>query len=193
MIAAAFVAGCFCALGWAARQADVPEQSQLPCDEPERPVGAPVSLVLVQSDGSPVSSRIDLATGELGYSHCYLDLGHVLPDGSRLIVDYQPGIGVHYADGSAYAHRGTAWIRIRGAVGEQVYGCVRAKIGQPFDAAGMLVGRCTVGTCAGLVWSCLPPKARCAMGRAGAPISPNDYARYFGATLGSTVDYEGEG
>jgi hypothetical protein len=31
------------------------------------------------------------------------------------------------------------------------------------------------------------------MGRAGAPISPNDYARYFGATLGSTVDYEGEG
>lgn len=191
MILVAFTLGCVCALGWSSAQADVPDQEQLPCDEPTRVRGSIVSLVLVASDGSSVSERIDRATGRGGYSHCYVDVGHALPGGRRLIVDYQPGLGVHYAEASSYAARPRATVRLGGAVGEQLYGCIRGKLGQPFNAAGILVGRTTVATCAGLVWSCLPPKVRCAMGGPGRPISPNDMARFFGAELGQVVDYKG--
>jgi hypothetical protein len=185
-----FALGCLCALSWAANQAAVPEQHELPCEEPERTPAAPVTLVLVASDGGQLSERIDRTTGGHGYSHCYLDVGHQLPDGERLVLDYQPGAGVHYAYASVYGDRPVARVRLLGNVGQQVYGCIRSRLGQPFDAAGLLVGRTTVATCAGLVWGCLPPRVRCGIGGPGRPISPNDYALFFGATVGETVDYE---
>ncbi len=191
MIVLAFTIGCICALGWSGAQSETPDQEGMPCDEPTRVLGVPVSLVLVASDGSQVSDRIDRATGRGGFSHCYLDVGHVLPNGRRMVVDYQPGIGVHYAEAAGYDKRKRATVRILGDVGEQLYGCIRGKLGQPFNAAGMLVGRTTIATCAGLVWSCLPPKLRCAMGGPGRPISPNDMAEFFGAKVGATVDYRG--
>lgn len=185
-----FGAGCLCALSWASVQADVPEQSELPCSEPDRLPLAPVTLVLVAADDSALSQRIDEATGGLGFSHCFLDVGHRMPDGERVIVDYQPGAGVHYAHASAYGSRGRASIRLRGDVGQQVYGCVRSRIGQPFDAAGLAMGRTTIATCAGLVWGCLPPAIRCSMGAPGRPISPNDYAAHFGVAVGDSIDWE---
>jgi hypothetical protein len=182
--------GWCCGILWSGTQAAVPID-EYPELEPAREPGRPVTVVLVTQDGSWVSDTIDRISGAGGYSHAFLDVGHIWPDGRRMIVDYRPGQGVHYAYDDAYAERPKARVALEGAVGEQVWGCVRAKLGEPFDAAGALVGKCTIATCAGLIWGCLPPELRgqVACSASGRPISPNDLALLFDAREGETVTW----
>lgn len=193
MIVLVAAVSCLAALSWASAQAEVPQRPALErlALEPPREPAAPVAIVLVQADTSPVSSTIDRISGGGGFSHCYLDVSHRLPDGVSLIVDYQPGAGVHYARDDAYRARGRARIELGGTLGEQLWGCVRARLGDPFDAAGALVGRSTLGTCSGLLFGCLPPALQRSLGASGRQIAPNDLARFFGARAGQTVRYIG--
>jgi hypothetical protein len=185
--------GCLCALTWASAQAAVPQRPALErlALEPPREPAAPVAIVLVAADVSPVSQAIDRISGGGGFSHCYLDVSHRLPDGTSLVVDYQPGAGVHYARDDAYAHRARARIQLGRSLGDQIWGCVRARLGDPFDAAGALVGRATLGTCSGLLYGCLPPALQRSLGSSGRQVAPNDLARLFGARMGETVRYLG--
>jgi len=185
----AVVFGCVCGLVWSAAQSVVHEPPAELAAEPAREPAAPVTLVLVASDGSPVSSSIDAISGSLGYSHCYLDVGHVLPDGRRMIVDYQPGAGVHYAHDDAYRERAQARIVLAGELGSEIWGCVRSRLGQPFNAAGALLGQSTMCTCSGLIYGCLPADVRGKLTTSGRPIAPNDLARVLGAELGRTTTY----
>lgn len=179
--------GCIVALAWSSSQVAVAGDVEL---EPARVVDV-VHVVLVSSDGSPVSSAIDRATGGGGFSHCYIDAGHRDVDGGGLIVDYQPGAGVHYAPADRYDARDQARVRLVGPAACELWGCVRSRIGQPFDAAGIVIGRATLATCSGLVASCLPPAVRGELELEGEQISPNALARYFGARIGETVTWEG--
>lgn len=184
---------CLAALSWASAQADVPQRPALErlALEPPREPAAPVAIVLVRSDGSALSDTIDRITGGGGFSHAYLDVSHRLPDGASLIVDYQPGAGVHYARDDAYRQRGRARVELGRDLGNQLWGCVRARLGDPFDAAGALVGRATLGTCSGLLFGCLPPVLKRSLGANGRQVSPNDLARLFDARTGATVRYLG--
>lgn len=173
---------------WSGAQADVPiDHSDV--DEPARSSSRPVTLILCASDSSWVSQTIDRTSGGDGFSHAYLDVGHFYPDGRRLIVDYRPGLGVHYAFDDVYAERPRARVELRGPIGEQVWGCVRARLGQPFNAAGAMTGTCTAATCSGVIWGCLPPELRRELVCSGRPIAPNDLARLFGARVDETVRY----
>jgi hypothetical protein len=182
--AIAGVCGCVMALAWSSTQAAVPQLGDA-LEEPAR-VTDTATLVLVASDGSTISKAIDDATGALGFSHCYLDFGHSLEDGPH-IIDYQPGQGVHYAPADRYDARRRATVQFRGPIACELWGCVRGKLGQPFDAAGILVGSSTLGTCAGLVFGCLPADVQRGVFRIGRTVSPNDFARFFAVAPGDAI------
>ncbi len=176
-----FAAGCLFALAWSSNQAAVPPPAELV--EPDgRPLGAEVAILLVASDGSPVADAIDRASGRLGYSHVAIDAGH-----PTAILDYRPGAGVHWAPRDRYAERAQARVVLTGRTGEQLFGCARSRLGQPFDAAGLLLHTTSLANCCGLVVGCLPPAIYGELGGSGRPIAPNDLARLFGAQLGATV------
>lgn len=178
-----FCVGLACGLAWSANQSAVPAPS--PATEPERPELASVAIVLVASDGSAVASAIDRASGGDGYSHAYLDAGH-----DDAILDYRPGQGVHWAPRDTYDGRDVARIELVGRAGEQLFGCARQKVGQPFDAAGLLLATGSIANCCGLVYGCLPPDVQSQLGASGRPVSPNDLARLFHARRGETVTWE---
>lgn len=178
-----FAAGCVFALAWASNQGHVPPPAELA--EPPRPAVAPVVLLLIASDGSPIGDAIDRASGGLGFSHVAIDAGH--PDA---ILDYRPGAGVHWAPRDRYAGRAQAKVELVGRTGEQLYGCARARLGQPFDAAGLILHTDSLANCCGLVVGCLPPGLFAELGGAGRPIAPNDLARLFGAQLHRTIRWE---
>jgi len=180
-----FVGGLACGIFWSASQSRVPDR--VADDEPSRPVAAPVAIVLVASDGSAVAEAIDRASGGGGFSHAYVDAGH-----ASAILDYRPGAGVHWAPRDAYADRGAARIELGGRAVEQLFGCARARVGQPFDAAGLLVGSDSLANCTGLIYGCLPPELRAQLGGSGRPVAPNDLARIFGAQVGKTVTWSEE-
>ena len=180
----AFVGGCMFALAWATQQAAVPPPTELV--EPPRSPAAQVAVVLVVSDGGPVGSAIDRASGGLGFSHVYIDAGH-----ADVVLDYQPGAGVHWGPRSRYEGRTVARVELGAKVGEQLYGCARSRLGQPFDVPGLLFKTASMANCCGLVVGCLPPKVLEDLGGSGRPIAPNDLAVLFGAKRGATVRWEG--
>lgn len=186
----ALCVGCVIGLAWSSAQAAVPsapELAQLPAEPPRD--GRTVTLCLVASDGSPVSDAIDRISGRGGFSHCFLDLGHRTPAGAPVIVDYQPGAGVHFGELARYANRPIARVILEGDLGAELWGCIRARLGDPFDAAGALLGKTTLATCSGLIWGCLPLAIKRTLGGGSRPIAPNDLARVFGAQHGRTVRY----
>lgn len=71
--------------------------------------------------------------------------------------------------------------------GRELYGCVRGRVGQPYDTLGLLVPKTgPVGgvVCSQLVYECLPAglRERVAAWPKGRPVAPNDLARGFRAT-----------
>lgn len=179
---AVFCGGLACGLAWSASQSAVPPPERVV--EPSRPARAPVAIVLVASDGSAVAEAIDRASGRGGYSHAFIDAGH--PDS---ILDYRPGSGVHWAPRDTYDGRDQARVELEGRAGEQLFGCARSRLGQAFDAAGLLMGTSSIANCCGLVYGCLPLELRSELGGDGRPVSPNDLARLFGARRNETVTW----
>lgn len=180
-----FVGGLACGIVWSASQSRVPAPT--PADEPERPPRAQVAIVLLKSDGSAIADAIDRASGGAGFSHVYVDAGH-----AGVVLDYRPGAGVHWAARETYDGREQARVELVGRAGEQLLGCVRARLGDPFDAAGLLVGTDSLANCSGLVYGCLPLELRSQLGGSGRPVAPNDLARLFGAQVGTTVTWSEE-
>lgn len=178
----AFFGGMACGIVWSASQSRVPTPPVV--DEPSRPPAARVAIGIVASDGSAVAEAIDRASGGDGFSHVFVDGDH-----PQVILDYRPGAGVHWAPRDTYADRGVARVELVGRAGEQLLGCVRARVGDPFDAAGLLVGTDSLANCTGLVYGCLPPELRAQLGGSGRPVAPNDLVRLFGARVGHTVTW----
>lgn len=145
------------------------------------------ALVLVGVDRSRVSRAINAVTGRDGFSHVYVDPCRTI-DGKRLIVDYTVRRGVHWADPSTYVGRRRVRIELDATTAGELWGCVRARFGQPLRVAPLVFGRDSSATCIGLVVACLPSllRANLEIHRVGPCISPNTLARFFGVTKNGT-------
>ncbi|MCX4239643.1 hypothetical protein [Paraliomyxa miuraensis] len=147
-----------------------------------------VSIVLFEPDGVE-STLLDKATGGHGFSHVALDGCEADDQGRALLIDCRPGLGVARVLESEYGDRGRVRVWLPLCEGRELYGCVRGRVGQPYDALGLIVPKegpvCGL-VCSQLVYECLPQALR---GRVpawpkGRPAAPNDLARGFGAVLG---------
>lgn len=144
------------------------------------------SLGLVRVDpASVVSKMVDRLTGSRGYSHVYVDPCRTI-DGKRMVIDYTPLRGVHWAPVNVYANRQVDFVKLDDQQAMEVWGCVRSRIGRPFKVAPMVLAAPSVANCVGLVVSCMPGDIRRELDklREGPCVSPNTLARYFlgGAT-----------
>lgn len=144
-----------------------------------------VSIVLFEAND--LESRIvDAATGGLGYSHVAVDGCEADEQGRPLLIDCRPGLGVARVLEAEYGDRRRVRVWLPLCEGRELYGCVRGRVGQPYDVLGLVVPKTgPVGgvVCSQLVYECLPttlrglipgwPKER--------PVAPNDLARGLGA------------
>lgn len=136
--------------------------------------------VVAVDDASPVSRAVDKLTGRRGYSHVYVDPCRTL-EGRRVIVDYTPSKGVHWAPIDAYARRRVELVELGDGDAAELWGCVRSRIGRPFRIAPMVVAFPSVANCVGLIVACMPGDMRRELDklREGPCVSPNTLARYF--------------
>ena len=147
-----------------------------------------VSILLVVTGRNPASQLIDRLSGGLGYSHAALDACEHDDRGRPIGIDCRPGWGVvrrplvEITEG-----RGVTRIRLPLVEGRELYGCVRALVGQRFDGLGLLRPSSTEGglVCSGLIYRCLPArlKAQVQLPR-GRPVAPNDLAAAWNARPG---------
>lgn len=139
-------------------------------------------------------NMINDASGGEGFSHVAIDACEVDDDGDHLLIDCQPGTGVHRRLESAYGDRKRVRAWLSAAEGAELRGCARAKLGQPFDIVGLVVpeGSESSGViCSGLVWSCLPLRLQKMVPVPDRrPVAPNDIARAFGITSPNDADVE---
>jgi hypothetical protein len=146
-----------------------------------------ITVVLVGVDDSAIARGIDATSGSGGWSHVYLDPCRIDEGGARLVIDYTAEGGVHWTDAARYGSRPRAYIELDGTMGHEVYGCVRAKLGAPFDIAKLLARVDTDEVCSGLIANCFPPALRRAIRSDGRCPTPNDIARAFGVHAGQRV------
>lgn len=138
-----------------------------------------ISVLLFEPAG--VSGQIiDRTTGGRGFSHAAIDSCELGPRGEHLVIDCSPGRGVGRRP-LAELGAGRPYVRVILPItaGAEVYGCARARIGQPFTSE--LV-------CSQLVWECLPASLRPPKPQ-GRPVAPNDLAAAWGARPGSPPIY----
>jgi hypothetical protein len=90
---------------------------------------------------------------------------------------------------SDYRPRGLARVYFDGPLGDEVYGCVAAKLGAPFNVAPLVAAVESEQTCAGLIVHCLPPALRRTLREAAGVkcVSPNDLAVFFDVNIGQSV------
>ena len=166
------------------------------------------------------SYLIDDATGSYGYSHVAVDCGEVdTSTGKRVFVEATPHVGVHRAYLDSYGRR--EFIRIplaqAGVNCREFRKCILSKIGEPYDVAEVLtwgqVDDPAKQVCSDLAADCLPAKLRrpivwkartgrlgrhmvSAHGPASLPlhifVSPNGFAKFFGAPKGHKIDHPDE-
>jgi hypothetical protein len=146
-----------------------------------------VSIVLVEPDA--VSRIIDAATGGHGFSHVVVDGCEVDGEGRPLLIDCQPGLGVARVPESTYAGRGRVRVWMPLCEGRELYGCVRALVGQPYDLLGLVMPKQGLAgglICSQLVYECLPRRLQALVPPwpRDRPVAPNDLARAFGARPG---------
>lgn len=147
-------------------------------------------IVLLEPDeSSPLSKAVNQWTGGFGFSHAYLDACRVDRQGNPLVIDYQPGRGVHWARSSQYYHRRSASIVLHGRLGQEVFECVSSKLGEPFRILPLLRLRDSASNCSGLLIHCLPPSFRRFLQTQSARscLMPNDLARLFGLSPGDEL------
>ena len=171
--------------------------------------------MLIYVPRSLESYLIDDATGHYGYSHVAVDLGEVdLATGERVMVEATPRAGVHRSYLDKYGSREFIRIPLRplGVDWEAFRSCIADKIGEPYDVAEVLtwgeVDDPAKQVCSDLAGDCLPGALRDAIvkatrrGRLGRHmvsihgpailpahifISPNGFAKFFGAPKGHHV------
>jgi hypothetical protein len=166
------------------------------------------------------SYLIDEATGSYGYSHVAVDCGEVDgATGKRVFVEATPHVGVHRSYLDKYGRR--EFIRIplaqAGVDCREFRACILDKIGQPYDLAEVFtwgqVDDPAKQVCSDLAADCLPAKIRLAIvvqakagmlgrrtvsvhGPAILPknifVSPNGFARFFGAPKGHKIHHPDE-
>lgn len=148
-----------------------------------------VSIVLFEADD--LESRIvDAATGGLGFSHVAVDGCEVDEQGRPLLIDCRPGLGVARVLEAEYEERRRVRVWLPLCEGRELYGCVRGRVGQPYDALGLVVPNTgPVGgvVCSQLVYECLPASLQARVPISwytGRSVAPNDLAKGFGATAG---------
>jgi hypothetical protein len=166
------------------------------------------------------SYLIDDATGSYGYSHVGVDCGEVdAANGQRVFVEATPHVGVHRSYLDKYGSR--EFIRIplaqAGVDCRRFRACVLDKLGQPYDVAEVFtwgqVDDPAKQVCSDLAADCLPAKVRLAIvaqakthmlgrhmvsvhGPAVLPqnifVSPNGFAKFFGAPKGHKIHHTDE-
>ena len=146
-----------------------------------------VSIVLFEVEGTE-SKLIDAATGGHGFSHVALDGCEADDQGRPLLIDCRPGLGVARVPLDDYGNRGRVRVWLPRCEGRELYGCARGRVGQPYDALGLIVPKTgPVGglVCSQLVYECLPAKLRQRVPPwpKSRPVAPNDLAQAFGATV----------
>ncbi|MCH9686032.1 MAG: hypothetical protein K0V04_31645 [Deltaproteobacteria bacterium] len=148
-----------------------------------------VSVVFFEPDG--LEARIiDAATGGHGFSHVAVDGCEADEDGRPLYIDCRPGLGVARLPAADYGDRPRVRVWLPRCEGRELYGCIRGRLGQPYDALGLVVPKSgPVGgmICSQLVYECLPASLRAAVPAwpKGRPVAPNDIARGLGARPGA--------
>lgn len=142
-----------------------------------------VSIVLIGRDEeSAVSRAIDDVTGSLGFSHLLLDPCRVDAQQRRMFVDYTAARGVHWTTLQPYAHRRVVSIPLPDPLATEVWGCTRARLGQPMNVQALALGLDTRASCVGLIVSCLPWSMQRELHkrRVGPCVSPNTIALAYG-------------
>jgi hypothetical protein len=172
--------------------------------------------MLIYVPRSLESYLIDNATGGYGYSHVAVDCGEVeLATGKRVMIEATPHVGVHRSYLDKYGRR--EFVRIplaeAGVDGNDFRHCIQDKLGEPYDLKEVFtwgqVDDPAKQICSDLAADCLPSETRSAIvrqarsgklgrhmvsihGPARLPlhifVSPNGFARYFGAPKGHKVD-----
>lgn len=153
-----------------------------------------VSVLLFEPDDS--SRVIDEITGGYGFSHVALDGCEVDEQGRPLLIDCQPGIGVARVLADSYDGRGRARVWMPLCEGRELYGCVRGRVGQPYDLLGLVwpsEGLESGLICSQLIYECLPQRLQALVPPwpRDRPVAPNDLARAFGARPGTSIVLQG--
>lgn len=128
---------------------------------------------------------VDQATGSAGFSHAALDGCEVDDTGAPVLIDCRPAHGIHRRRVADYGVRPRVYLYLDPRAGAETYGCARARVGEPFDALGLVLPRTGPGrgaVCSQAIAECLPARLRDRIATApGRVASPNDIARAFGA------------
>lgn len=132
---------------------------------------------------------IDAATGGVGFSHVALDACEVDAEGTSLVIDCRPALGVTRVPLRDYGDRGVTRVWLPLVPGRELYGCIRGRVGLPYDALGVVLPKTgPVGgvVCSQLVFECMPPSLRKKVPPwpSSRPVAPNDLARGFGSVPG---------
>lgn len=147
-----------------------------------------VSIVLFEADDAE-GRLVDAATGGLGFSHVAVDGCEADEQGRPLLIDCRPGLGVARVLEAEYGERRRVRVWLPLCEGRELYGCVRGRVGQPYDTLGLVVPKTgPVGgvVCSQLVYECLPTALREQVPAwpKGRPVAPNDLGRGFGIVRG---------
>ena len=127
------------------------------------------------------AQALDVTSGYLGFSHCYIDAFERDAKGVPLVIDCLPAQGVHRRPASTYDGRDQVRIVLPGALGAELYGAARSLLGATYDVAG---GGGYV--CSEFVTSCLPEalakhiRTHKLYQAPGGYITPNQIAVAFG-------------
>ena len=172
--------------------------------------------LLIYVPRNPIGLLINASTGGYGYSHLAIDCGDIdIPSGKRVMIEATFGLGVHTSFQDEYGERKFTRIPLEKVTQNipEFCDCVRSKIGEKFDEEEIL----TIGLlydpnkqiCSDLATGCLPESVRINMARFQRRgilysfsrlfpprlahkiyrlfITPNGFARYFGAPRGEQL------
>jgi hypothetical protein len=161
----------------------------------------PVRLLLWEHDEGLNSRIANTAGGRTGISHVSIDIGEIdcEDDDYPLMIECLPREGVVRSDLDKYGDRRCATIVLQGGDARETVGCVRAKIGEPYDGLGAFSGLVDGDalTCSTLIYFCLPKRIRELIrkqrpdGSIGVMVTPGQIAEAFGVKLGGPAVYVG--
>lgn len=181
-----------CAMMWSAsrkRPVHTPAYEAIVCE---------VAIYVWETIPTELSSKAsDIGGGSHGVSHTSIDICETDEKGQRLMIECLPGKGVIRSLLSKYEGRRHAKIIVSGYQGAEMRGCVRAKVGTPFDKLGILAGLVDAEAmmCSTLAYYCLPVALRQIVhgskpsGALGVVVSPAQLIKAFGAEVGGPPVY----
>lgn len=169
-----FVVGALCGSAFTFFAAGGGPKQPLEDFELERTDGA----IVLFHPGSPAGLGVDMITGQDGYSHCALYLGHADTDGTPLLVDTYPVKGVHLHRADDYGEG--EYVIIPLPTEDAAY--ARRKANHLLRTGAGYRGRPNGVCCSELVLECLPETYAGRFQGVGF-ATPNDIARAFGLSV----------